>query len=54
MLAARTAEVEDYAATLFPSLIEKPVSVGRDREGWAKGRQAAEQARLEWGPAIEE
>ena len=27
VLAARTAEVEDYAATLFPSLIEKPVSV---------------------------
>lgn len=53
VLSARTAEVEDYAAELFPGTVSKPISVGRDREGWAKGRQAAEQAKLGWGRPLE-
>jgi hypothetical protein len=53
VLSARSAEVEDYAAELFPGVVTKSVSLARDREGWAKGRLAAERARLERGPAIE-
>lgn len=53
VLSARAAEVEDYTARLFPGVVHKSVSVGRDREGWVKGRQAAEQAKLTWGEAIE-
>ena len=52
VLSARTEEVEDYAAQVFPHVVHKPVTTGRDREGWAKGRQAADQAQLRWGESL--
>ncbi|MFI6815719.1 DUF2786 domain-containing protein [Nonomuraea sp. NPDC050328] len=46
VLAARTAEVDQAVAAMFPELTRSRVRGAYDSEGWAAGRAAADQARL--------
>ncbi|AKT52591.1 hypothetical protein ADJ73_04515 [Arsenicicoccus sp. oral taxon 190] len=52
VLQERTAAVEGYVEELFPRLRRVRMSAGRDREGWVRGRRAADQAALAWGRAV--
>lgn len=49
VLAERAAAVEAWTSELFPELRTVTMSVGRDREGYDRGRRAADQAALSWG-----
>ena len=46
VLAARSREVDDATAAMFPELVQRQGSRVSDAEGWHRGRAAAEQARL--------
>lgn len=52
VLRALEEEVEAYASRVFPHQMTTRVSAGRDQEGWAKGRRAADRARLSAGPEV--
>ncbi|MEV4290815.1 DUF2786 domain-containing protein [Nonomuraea bangladeshensis] len=47
VLAAREQEVEQAVERLFPNLVSHAIRTSWDREGWAAGRTAADQASLE-------
>ncbi|MBO3748370.1 DUF2786 domain-containing protein [Streptosporangiaceae bacterium NEAU-GS5] len=46
LLIAREAEVEEAVEAMFPELTQTRMRGGYDREGWAAGRAAADQAHL--------
>lgn len=52
VLQERTEAVESYVEELFPRVRHVSMSLGRDREGWDRGRRAADQASLQWGRAV--
>ncbi|WP_288799965.1 DUF2786 domain-containing protein [uncultured Arsenicicoccus sp.] len=52
VLQERTEAVEAYVEELFPRVRHVSMSLGRDREGWDRGRRAADQASLQWGRAV--
>jgi hypothetical protein len=47
VLAARRTAVDAATTAMFPGLVEKSVGGSYDREGWASGRAAADQASLQ-------
>lgn len=49
ILRSREAELDDYMSKQFGDLIRSPVRGGRDAAGWASGRVAADNARLNSG-----
>lgn len=53
VLRARQEAVDAYATRVFPRQVHRRVSAGHDAEGWARGRSAADRARLSPGPAVE-
>jgi hypothetical protein len=46
VLASRRQVVDDATDTLFPHLVQRSISSSRDREGWIRGRAAADLADL--------
>lgn len=52
VLQAREQAVDDYADRLFPRQVRQHVSAGSDREGWVKGRIAADRAHVAAGPSL--
>lgn len=52
VLADREQDVERAVEEMFPELPTVHLSGAHDREGWASGRAAAEQATLDLGPGI--
>jgi hypothetical protein len=46
VLAARDSAVEDAVDEMFPELTKRSVTSGTDREGWLRGRAAADLAPL--------
>ena len=53
VLRAREEAVDAYTTRVFPRQVHRRVSAGHDAEGWARGRSAADRARLSTGPAVE-
>lgn len=53
VLADREQDVERAVEEMFPELSTVQLGGGYDREGWARGRAAAEQATLDLGPALD-
>lgn len=49
VLARRDARVDEELTRLFPEMVSKELSRGHDREGWARGRAAADMAALQYG-----
>ncbi len=49
MLRSREAEIDDYVSERFGELSQSAVRAGRDAAGWASGRVAADNARLNAG-----
>ena len=52
VLAERAEEVERAVGDWFPTVSARPVSAGRDAEGWHTGRAAANRAELGAGAAL--
>jgi hypothetical protein len=52
VLARRDARVDDAVTALFPGLVTTSISPGYDREGWARGRAAADLAALQPGAPV--
>lgn len=53
VLAAREEAVESYLGEVFPQLRTVSMPLGRDREGDARGRRAADRASLSWGRPLD-